>query len=318
MIKIWAHMSIQNWIENPFKETIFYWWTYFQIFAKSPRWRFFTYDKLKNWYDWDPKNIFSKHNILWWMIHSVYLINLAKPVSNCENDRNSIVDDFKIAQYFWFDWVNVHLWKYVWQEKKEAINNMVENIKIIFSQIHWMKPYFIFENTSWQWSEIWSNFEELWEFIDICKKEFWKDFVESKLKICLDSAHLFWAWYDVCDFDNVLNQFDKNIWKNYIFWFHLNDSKVPLWSKLDRHASIWRWFIWLNWIFQIVKYWYENWLPIVIETPEPDFRQFEIQTIKDYSNWKIDNQFIEQFNKNYYCSQYLKKFENLATKNSLF
>ncbi len=67
-----------------------------------------------------------------------------------------------------------------------------------------------------------------------------------KIGFCLDTAHLFASGYDVRTKDGwkaVLDEFDKKIGLEHLGVIHLNDSKVELDSKRDRHENIGQGFI---------------------------------------------------------------------------
>jgi deoxyribonuclease-4 len=67
-----------------------------------------------------------------------------------------------------------------------------------------------------------------------------------KVGFCLDTAHLFGSGYDIRtedDWKAVLDEFDTKIGLDKIGVFHLNDSKVELDSKRDRHENIGHGFI---------------------------------------------------------------------------
>ena len=67
-----------------------------------------------------------------------------------------------------------------------------------------------------------------------------------KVGFCLDTAHLFGSGYDIRTVDGwkaILDEFDSKIGLNKVGVFHLNDSKVELDSKKDRHENIGHGFI---------------------------------------------------------------------------
>jgi len=63
----------------------------------------------------------------------------------------------------------------------------------------------------------------------------------ERLGICLDTAHLFAAGYDIRTpkgWAQPLNRIAKRVGLGQILAFHLNDSKTALGSRVDRHAHI--------------------------------------------------------------------------------
>jgi deoxyribonuclease-4 len=64
---------------------------------------------------------------------------------------------------------------------------------------------------------------------------------ERRLGICLDTQHLYAAgidWTTARGYEKSFADFDHVIGLDRLRAFHLNDSKRPLGSRVDRHARI--------------------------------------------------------------------------------
>lgn len=315
---LWAHMSIAWWIDKAFSRSKEIGCNAFQVFAKSPRWRNFVSDKLDNNYVNFALQEFEKYDQKRWVIHSIYLINLWKKFDDAQLDRKSVIDDFIVADKLGFAWVNIHLWKYGDFTKQVAISNMVENVASILAETVNLKPFFVFENTAWQGTEIWWNFAELWELYNELKKHIWAEIVENRIRFCIDTCHAWASGYDINNWDEMMKEFESIIWRNKILFIHLNDAKSILWSKLDRHANLWRWFIGLNALKKVILRWNDNNVPLILETPNMDLWQEEITMIKWIVSWEFDDKQINEFNIKYYKTEFLKKFESFSNSNWLF
>src|SRR5208282_148867 len=58
---------------------------------------------------------------------------------------------------------------------------------------------------------------------------------------CLDTAHLFAAGYDIRSEEglaNTIGQIERTIGLGNVPMFHVNDSKIPLGGRVDRHEHI--------------------------------------------------------------------------------
>jgi deoxyribonuclease-4 len=63
--------------------------------------------------------------------------------------------------------------------------------------------------------------------------------LRDRIGVCLDTAHVFAAGYDIRrDPDGVIDEFDRIIGLGRLQLFHMNDSRAPLGSRVDRHAHI--------------------------------------------------------------------------------
>ena len=63
----------------------------------------------------------------------------------------------------------------------------------------------------------------------------------ERLCVCVDTAHLFAAGYDISDEEKtgaVFAEFDRRLGLKRMAVLHVNDSKTPLGSRVDRHAGI--------------------------------------------------------------------------------
>ncbi len=241
------------------------------------------------------------------MVHSNYLANLSKAFDDSSVEKASILHDFEFAYRLWYDSVNVHIGKSKWYTNRDdAMRCMIKNVEEILTQVDkkwWSKIQFVFENTAGQWTEIWSTLKEIWYF-------FRTYLSDMPVKFTIDTAHCQWWWVDLSNWDLFLEEFDEHIGLNALYAFHLNDSKAILWSKLDRHASLWRWFIGFPTLVPLIQRAANNERPIYIETPEPWLRPEEIALVKKIIAW--DLAWVEQFHATHFKTQYLKKFESEA------
>jgi deoxyribonuclease-4 len=90
------------------------------------------------------------------------------------------------------------------------------------------------ELTAGQGTVLGSTFEEMAALLARIPAD-----LQSRLGVCLDTAHIFAAGYDlVHDYDGVWQRFDDLIGYDRLGVLHLNDSAIPLGGKKDRHALI--------------------------------------------------------------------------------
>lgn len=308
MVRVWTHTSIAGGIELAFERSASVWGNTLQIFAKSPRgWAFPVYAKEK-YMAWMMER--EKHHQAWWLIHSNYLVNLAKPLDDAKAEIASVLHDIEVAHALQYEAINVHIGKEKWRSsQKEAMQLMTKNVAYIIEQAHqkwWWDVQFLFENTAGQGSEIGSSFAEL--------KIFVHDFLgQLPVKFCIDTAHCRWGWINLDNWDTCIDQFNESIWIDRLYAFHLNDAKVPLWAHLDRHASLWRWFIGRPVLSKVILRASKHNLPMFIETPEIELWSEEVEAVKRIARGEVDR--IEQVHHHVFQQQALKKF---AAPTSLF
>lgn len=114
--------------------------------------------------------------------------------------------------------------------------------------------------------------------------------LNDKLSVCLDTCHIHDAGYDViCDFDGILEEFDKIIGLDRLKVIHLNDSKNPKGAKKDRHELIGSGFIGFDPLCYVANHERLKGIPKILETPyiddgsgnkKPPYKH-EIQMLRD-------------------------------------
>jgi len=95
---------------------------------------------------------------------------------------------------------------------------------------------FILENSAGAGDCIGNTLEEMEQFV--------LGIGDNRLHVCLDTAHLFGAGYDVSKSSVIEDIFSRPFLQNKLEVIHLNDSKAPLASRKDRHEVIGQGKIW--------------------------------------------------------------------------
>jgi len=93
----------------------------------------------------------------------------------------------------------------------------------------------LLENTSGMGMAIGSRFEELKAIMDAAP--------ELPLGICLDTAHAFHAGYEIhteAGLAQTIAALDRTVGLGHVAVLHVNDSKTPFASRVDRHEHIGR------------------------------------------------------------------------------
>jgi deoxyribonuclease-4 len=91
------------------------------------------------------------------------------------------------------------------------------------------------------------------------------------LRVCLDTAHLFAAGYDIGSESGVkktFHEFDRVIGRSRLVAIHVNDSKTGRGSRVDRHEHIGKGRIGLDAFRFIMRSARFRKIPKVLETPK--------------------------------------------------
>ena len=228
-----AHMSISGGIHKAIDRIKKVNGTALQIFSKNQRqWKARPLDGntieifKHKWREWGSYEI---------AIHTSYLINLA--AKNKEIRKKSIyglIDELNRASQLGIKYVVVHPGSHGGDGTDPGLKRVVNSIESAIEESGPDNVLILLETTSGQGNSLGSRFEEFAYIIKKCK-------YSDRLGVCIDTAHIFQAGYDIRDemsYKRTIELIDKIIGLDKIRFFHLNDSKTELGSKVDRHEHI--------------------------------------------------------------------------------
>jgi deoxyribonuclease-4 len=124
----------------------------------------------------------------------------------------------------------------------------------------------LLETTAGCGTALGASFEEIATLLERLPRH-----LHHRVGVCADTAHVFASGYDLAgDFDAVWARFDDRIGMHRLRMLHLNDSKVPLGSRRDRHELIGEGAIGAEAFRRIMTDPRFARIPKVIETPKLD------------------------------------------------
>jgi len=167
--------------------------------------------------------------------HSGYMINLAATNPEfLDKSRRALNEELVRADQLRLPFLVLHPGAHLGAGEEAGLAKIVESIDGIFEAIPQVTTKIALETTAGQGSSIGCTFEHLAHIISNVREP-------ERLCICIDTAHLFAAGYDISTEAGVkatFAQFDKVIGKERLAALHLNDSKTALNSRVDRHDHI--------------------------------------------------------------------------------
>ncbi len=167
--------------------------------------------------------------------HDSYLINLASPDPELRNKSiAAFIDELKRCSQLGIEDLVMHPGAHVGAGFKAGMNNLVESFRTVFEQAP-KEVRVLVENTAGQGTCFGARFEELAEILDRLS--------QHNLGICFDTCHAFAAGYDLRSAEGYaasMDEFDRLIGCDKLVLFHVNDSKKPLGSRVDRHDHVGR------------------------------------------------------------------------------
>lgn len=167
--------------------------------------------------------------------HAGYLINLATTNPSIhEQSLKSMRLELERAESLEIPFLIAHPGSHKDEGEIVGIMQVVENMRILLEETEGFRVRLLFETTAGQGTSLGWTFEQLAEILERL------DF-NPRLGICLDTAHIFQAGYDIRKkglYEGVLKEFDEVIGLKYLKVVHLNDSIKGLGTRVDRHEHI--------------------------------------------------------------------------------
>jgi deoxyribonuclease IV len=197
--------------------------------------------------------------------HTSYLINLCAidPVT-FERSRVALKAELERADQLGLPFLVLHPGAHMGAGIDTGLARIAESLDFVFASLPKGRCKVALEATAGQGSTLGSKFAELAAIIDRCR-------YPKRLSVCLDTAHLFAAGYDISTprkFWNVFAEFEKEVGSTRLAAWHLNDSKAALGSRVDRHEHIGKGKIGLAPFREIMRSEQFSPIPKVLETPK--------------------------------------------------
>ncbi len=212
------------------------------------------------------------------VVHLFYLPNLATQDRELfEKSRTSLGVELERSALLGADLLVLHPGAYKTGSKDQGIRNVASALDYVMGKTAGSKAdkvKILIENTSGGGTRLGAEFEELARIFDLLKQTY-------KVGICLDTSHAFQAGYPLHTnegLESTLGEFDKLIGLEKLLLLHLNDSKTPFGSCLDRHWHIGEGEMGLEAFRRIINHPHLKHLPAIMETPtsmEGDLRNMK-------------------------------------------
>src|SRR5438034_4051082 len=168
------------------------------------------------------------------VIHANYLINLAasQPMLRTRSIQ-AFHEEIVRAVALGAEFLVVHPGAGGESSSQQAISTIVESVKQASKRAPMGGLRILIENTAGMGTAVGARLEEVGEILAGLRN--------LPVGACLDTAHLFAAGYDIKSeggLASTIGQIDGAIGVDNVPIFHVNDSKIPLGGRVDRHEHI--------------------------------------------------------------------------------
>ncbi|PSP16301.1 endonuclease IV [Halobacteriales archaeon QH_10_67_13] len=263
-LRVGAHASIAGGVHNAVDEQREFGGNCGQIFSHSPQ-------------VWQEPNIeadnatrfregSAEHDIGPWVIHASYLVNLATPKEDLrEKSIRGLQQELDAAARLDIEYVNTHLGAHT----GAGVEGGLENAAGALDELEVPEGVTVLvESDAGGGTKLGGEFEHLGTVLAGSGQD---------LEVCLDTAHMFAAGYDLSTpeaVDATIAEFDDVVDLENLACVHLNDSKHGCGTNKDEHAHVGEGLIGEDGMAAFVNHEAVRDVPFVLETPTEDGKGF--------------------------------------------
>ena len=196
--------------------------------------------------------------------HCSYLINVAGGDRFYEKSIEGLTLEIERAEQLGLPFVVLHPGAHLGVGEIDGLKRATDALNRVLDQTSKAKCKIVVENTAGQGSCIGCKLEHLAYIYNNVQ-------YKNRIGFCIDTCHLFAAGYDIRSARSYRGTFQKMqdlIPIKSVLAFHLNDSKKPLGSGVDRHEHIGKGYIGRNAFRHLLNDERFARVPKVLETPK--------------------------------------------------
>jgi deoxyribonuclease-4 len=201
--------------------------------------------------------------------HASYLINLAtRDPALRRQSIEAMGDEIDRAESLGLLGVVLHPGAYTRGSEAEGLELVATALVDLLRANPRRKTMILLEQTAGQGTSLGTTFEQLASILAKANDH-------RRLGVCLDTCHLIAAGYDIVSpqgYRDTFLRFERLVGFERLKLFHLNDSKRPRGSRVDRHEHIGRGCLGLEAFRQLVNDPRFSGMPMLLETPKTETR----------------------------------------------
>ncbi|HUE41183.1 MAG TPA: deoxyribonuclease IV [Chthoniobacterales bacterium] len=192
------------------------------------------------------------------------------------NSIRALSEELTRANLLELPFLVLHPGAHVGAGEEAGLSKIAKSIDRVFRKIPKVKTRIALETTAGQGSCLGHRFEQIAYILQNVREP-------ERLCVCLDSAHVFAAGYDIASEPGArktFREFDRVIGLDRLAAIHLNDSKSALGSRVDRHQHIGQGQIGLEAFRFIMRDRRFRKIPKVLETPKGKEMREDVENLE--------------------------------------
>lgn len=271
-----AHVSTAGGVDKAIDRAVSIGCTAMQIFVKNNMQWFaaapFAEAELRAWHEHAERS-----RLGFAFGHSGYMINLAATNPEfLEKSRRALGEELIRANQLDLPFLVLHPGAHLGAGEEMGLRKAAASLDAVFAALPRVRTRVALETTAGQGSCLGGRFEHL-AFIRERVRE------PERLRVCVDTAHLFAAGYDISTLggaQKVFAELDRVLGRAALVAIHLNDSKTGFGSRVDRHEHIGHGKIGLDAFRYIMSAPRFASIPKVLETPKGKEMLEDVENMK--------------------------------------
>ena len=202
--------------------------------------------------------------------HNSYLINVAAGDAALRRKSiDALREELDRAEALGLDGLVMHPGSFTTGTEEDGLRLISDALADVLASRAAGRTMLLLEHTAGQGTNLGHRFEHLAAILDRLGGS-------SRVGVCLDTCHLLTAGYDICSevgYETTFRAFGTIVGFSRLKAFHLNDSKKPCGSRVDRHEHIGKGCLGLDPFRRILNDRRFATLPMLLETPKVDTRE---------------------------------------------
>ena len=197
--------------------------------------------------------------------HNSYLINIAaaSPALRAQS-LGALREELDRAARLGLDALVMHPGSFTTGNEQDGLMLIADGLRQLLEERAGDGPMILLEHTAGQGTNLGHRFEHLAAIIERLGGS-------PRVGVCLDTCHLLTAGYDLCSevgYRRTFQEFDRIVGLDRLKLFHLNDSKKPCGSRVDRHEHNGKGCLGLEPFRKLLNDRRFKTLPMLLETPK--------------------------------------------------
>ena len=169
------------------------------------------------------------------LAHDIYLTRLGtRDGAILSRSRSTFAQEIRTCQRLGLSGLVMHPVGDTDADEDAVLARVADSLNAVFDEVPFEGTQVLLETTAGQGANVGYRFEQLARIIDAVEQD-------ERLGICVDTCHVFAAGYDISGktgWRKMMSELEATVGLARLKAIHLNDSRKPLGSRVDRHAHI--------------------------------------------------------------------------------